>query len=56
MYKLNNGYSMTNCGAPEVDCPLCAGKGTIDDEAKAVVKRKRKAKLVDANEDKTSEL
>lgn len=27
LFKLNNGYTHINMGAPEVDCPMCLGKG-----------------------------
>jgi len=29
MYKMGNGYSAANCGGPQVDCPCCAGVGSI---------------------------
>lgn len=29
LYKVGSGYSKTNCGGVEVNCPLCNGKGEI---------------------------
>jgi len=29
MYTMNGGYTHANMGGPQVDCPLCLGKGNI---------------------------
>ena len=52
------GYSMTNCGGPEVTCPLCTGKGEIEDakEVKVTVKRKRKPVVKVEKDEQTSEV
>ena len=45
MFKMNNGYTHTNMGAPEVECPLCLGKGfTLPLEA--AIEEIKKAKKI----------
>jgi hypothetical protein len=29
LYKMNNGYTHINMGAPLVDCPMCLGTGVM---------------------------
>jgi hypothetical protein len=47
MYLMNGGYTHANMGGPQVDCPLCLGKGKIpvfDDAPEEVKKEAIKSK------------
>jgi len=51
MYTMNGGYTHANMGGPQVDCPMCLGKGNIPvlEEAIAEVKNET-VKLKDKKE------
>lgn len=42
MFKMGAGYSHTNCGGPEVDCPMCLGKGECETPESVIERGKAK--------------
>ena len=56
MYTMNGGYTHANMGGPQVDCPMCLGKGNIPvlEDALEPVK-KETAKLKDKKEKESTD-
>jgi hypothetical protein len=48
LFKVNSGYSYTNTGGIEVECPMCMGTGTTKSLSDAIEELKKVN-----NEDKT---
>lgn len=54
LYKMNNGYTHVNMGAPLVDCPMCLGIGImkplehakeeIREEAEKIMEKRKSVK------------
>lgn len=42
LYKMNSGYSHVNCGGPEVECPMCQGKGECETPEAVIERGKQK--------------
>jgi hypothetical protein len=39
---MNSGYSHVNCGGPEVECPMCQGKGECETPEAVIERGKQK--------------
>jgi hypothetical protein len=53
MYKMGSGYSSTNSGGPQVNCPCCLGEGWIKTLEAAVADLNSSSPLKSENSKRT---